>query len=581
SGHQRPAATTQLHQRRNKSSLEPPQSASMNVSYNIRQTHGVPKSPDLDQEPTNTSTPSGSSSHGQCDAPSGQYNPVVTVSNPPSYSTSPFIFNGRYTEILGEMSSSRLDPPKELKRTTGPLHCYWTSSNQWIANRNFNSRVQKHDYQDEHAHLHPQTVIYKTILGSLQADPWPPHLHSVSSVQDALLRVQPMVNEQLTAMTQSEVHLVCHFLFYDDRTLEDDEQVTAEVLITIEYYQAPRQAGTRVWNRRGSLITTTSPWYMVIGSKNKQVFQEFVLLAPLSSGCSPLQPQGTSAEPYPSLDQPFILSEALMRPCVVMSHSVQSAIVSLAPSTSMELDVPASGVSLDTSFGPSLGPTSAFHTGDVLMTENWSIPSGNGNNEIAAATPSSASNWSAPLCSTVASHHQGASSSFLSESLSLVNHNNTHPSHTDAPPSATRLSPTETPLSAAVPEPEKIHSSAPKGSHANDNFGDIYVDDRWQSFQNNAVGDYSIAGPEAKLAVGADDSHSKPITINSNTDTHMDPNIATDSNSGRTLSRADINNDADDSRQPGPSPGPADTTKPKPVKEAETLVPENFRCPHP
>lgn len=453
-----------------------------------RQTTGAPESSDLDQEPISTSSTSSTSSLDQSETPSTQYNPIVTLTDAISHSSSLFFFNGSYTEILGDMYSPCLDPPKELKRTTGPLTCRWTSLNQWTANRTVISLVQKQDYQNVNAHLDPQMAIYKVILGSLQTDPRLPSLHDVSSVKAALRCVKQELDELLAKIPHSEVHLTCHFLFYEDRTLKDGTQVTVEVLITTEYYQAPRQTGETIWNRRVSLITTTGPWYEVIGSKTKHNFTEFYPLASDLPGY-PLQPQDPPTESSSALQRPLILSEAFISPRIATTK------------------------------------------GHVMMDECQSFQDSAEGGDPVNDSETKSTDGAGP-------HSKSITTNINMDTETDLNIN------TDTKTDLDIITDTETNL-------------------------DINTD--------------TETGLNMKMET--------ETNLNINTDTETDPNIATSNKVGTPLSigagrkrcrrpQSDTNS-ADDSQQPGLSPRPAKTNKPKPAKKAKISSSKKFRCTEP
>ncbi|KAF9137883.1 hypothetical protein BG015_002568 [Linnemannia schmuckeri] len=488
-------------------------------NYTWPQTHGSARSSDHNPEAAGASSSSGPSSHGQSDAPSGQCNPIVTSEGFISYSVSSSapVLQGTYTEVSSSFAFTRGGHHKAHTMTTVSVNCYWTSRNKWTANREVNAKPRRHDIQHDDPHPHPLVTIYKATLESIESDPRPPFQHDASSIQAALDRAQPVLNEQLRAVSESDgVHLVCDFVFYGHRTYDDKP---VEVLISIEFYQAPWRTRTKLWNWRGSLIITTGPWYEATGRKDTHAFDEFFPIAPLPFSFHLPPPQGTPAASSNALQQPTILYEAFWGPRAVLFHTVQSTVIahSVPDSAGKNSLVGSSPVASPVASSDPKG------SGSYLGSDTDSIPptddssssidnDGGGSPSVdndgegsPSSVPSGFDAWWSHLdpWSKEILHSLITSSPSQVESLSsLFDQRVTQPSQTEAPLSSACVSPKRALL------PSVVLRRASGLSDETDSTADdsLFLNDAWRSYNNDSVGGHLGANPQAKPIVTTDGS---------------------------------------------------------------------------
>ncbi|KAF9131001.1 hypothetical protein BGX30_013274 [Mortierella sp. GBA39] len=183
--------------------------------------------------------------------------------------------------------------------------------------------------------------------------------HTTVSISAALNHSQSEINRHLfsDALTLSTVHIIYDIPFLE-RHLRDGKEVEVKVVVTIEFYQAPWRAGTRRWNRGGSLDHMSANWHKT----DAKVQHNFEETYPISDNHDnhPVQPHVDPVASGHTPHQPTALPAAVaMNLDTLMTYSTQTTATTSGPLNAASQDYQAIS---------SLVSGADLNADDILMT---------------------------------------------------------------------------------------------------------------------------------------------------------------------------------------------------------------------
>ncbi|KAF9127673.1 hypothetical protein BG015_004503 [Linnemannia schmuckeri] len=309
-----------------------------------------------------------SESASSMSSPSAQSSSLAPSLAPTSTPSPSITLLGRtFVEVAGPFSSfTRGGQRAVFSLTTGNLSCFRdpTSLTRWFGFRSGEPQIEHFDgslqfpHNFARAYVREVLAIHQALLNAFLTNY--SGRHTALSIEAALKDVQPQVVRHLysDAMAHSTVHILYDFPFLELHH-HDGKEVMVQVLITIEYYQAPWRTVTKRWNRRGSLNTMNVAWYMTTGIKDQYNFEEVVALDPISDSRH-IQPQVALAASGNVPQQPTALSATVsMNPDALMTCKDQVTAITATP---------LNGASQSSQANASLVSDLNIDAGDVLKT---------------------------------------------------------------------------------------------------------------------------------------------------------------------------------------------------------------------
>ncbi|KAG0283463.1 hypothetical protein BGZ96_012129 [Linnemannia gamsii] len=217
------------------------------------------------------------------------------------------LVNGTYVEVTGPFHpNSRGGQHAVYLLTTGSIACFRdpNSPSRWFGFRNGDVQVEYFDWKFQLPNNLNILALHKTLANALRFGYT--GRHTPDSVDANLSRIQPLVNRHLYSdtMTPSTVHILFDFPFVECHNVSGRE-VQVNVVITVEFYQAPWREGIKRWTRWGSLNVINVACHMTSNPEDPYTFLEVVAMDPMPDSRI-VQSQVTPA----ALQQSTVLSTA-------------------------------------------------------------------------------------------------------------------------------------------------------------------------------------------------------------------------------------------------------------------------------
>ncbi|KAF8948442.1 hypothetical protein BGZ47_004831 [Haplosporangium gracile] len=386
----------------------------------------------------------------------------------------PITFLGRaFVEVAGPFSSfTRGGQRAVFSLTTGNLSCFRDPASlfKWSGFRSGELQVEHFDGSLQfpqnmaRAYVREVLAIHQALLNAFLTNY--SGRHTALSIDAALSRIQSEVDTHLysDAMAHSTVHILYDFPFLELRH-HDGEEVMVQVLITIEYYQAPWRTRVKRWNRRGSLNTMNAAWYTTTGIKDLYNFEEVVALDPISDSRL-MQPQVALAASSDVPQQPTTLSAA--------SSMNLDALMTCDAQITTVIPAPLNGANQSSQAISSLVPDLNIDAGNVLGPNGSMVFFNDASIDSSPLAPSSTDTLLKLSCSNKQLHVNPSSSQGLVHILLDSSTSNSFQQDAQTSFTSDDLLATDTPamLTPSLVIPEHQRMDDPASSEVIDNNGD-------------------------------------------------------------------------------------------------------------